>query len=64
VDFHALRHTYITLLHAAGASFEEIRLLARHAARGLTDGTYLHVPMVRLQELAEAVGLVPRRRSS
>jgi hypothetical protein len=55
-DFHALRHTFITMLHAAGATFEEVRLLARHAPRGLTDKTYLHVRPERLHELAEAVG--------
>ena len=58
VDFHALRHTFITLLHTAGASFEEVRLLARHAARGLTDGTYLHVSNDRLKALVEAVALM------
>jgi hypothetical protein len=55
-DFHALRHSFVTMLHGAGADFEEIRLLARHAARGLTDGTYLHVRVDRLQELVESVG--------
>ncbi len=28
-DFHALRHSYVSLLHEAGASFEEARILAR-----------------------------------
>ncbi|MCY3021502.1 MAG: tyrosine-type recombinase/integrase [Planctomycetota bacterium] len=55
-DFHALRHTFVTMLHAAGATFEEVRLLARHAPRGLTDKTYLHVRPERLHDLAEAVG--------
>jgi len=58
VDFHALRHTFVTLLHDAGASFAEARVLARHAAQGLTDGVYTHVRPERLQTLVEAVWIV------
>ena len=55
VDFHALRHSFVTFLHGAGASFEEARVLARHASQGITS-TYLHVSEARLRELVEAVG--------
>ena len=55
VDFHALRHTFVTLLHDCGASFAEAQVLARHSAKGLTDGVYIHVREERLAELVEKV---------
>ncbi len=60
MDFHALRHTFVTLLHKCGASFAEAQILARHAAKGLTDGVYTHVREDRLFELVEKVWQVIR----
>lgn len=42
VDFHALRHTYLTSLSEIGAGAKELQGLARHADPRLTLGVYIH----------------------
>jgi integrase len=42
LDFHALRHTYVTSLADAGASVKEAQVLARHTDPRLTLGVYTH----------------------
>ncbi|MEO0588364.1 MAG: tyrosine-type recombinase/integrase [Planctomycetota bacterium] len=56
VDFHALRHTYITRLVASGASVKVAQELARHSTPVLTIGRYAHT---HRQEMVEALGAVP-----
>jgi integrase len=55
-DFHCLRHSYISLLAANGATPKEAQELARHSDIRLTMNTYTHV---RLHDLAGAVEALP-----
>lgn len=43
VDFHALRHTFATLLAESGASLVVAQRLMRHSDPSLTSGVYTHV---------------------
>ena len=52
-DFHALRHTFVSALAAAGTGAKELQTLARHADPRLTLGLYTHA---RSAELVKAVG--------
>ncbi len=54
-DFHALRHTYVTLVGKAGVSPKEHQDLARHSTYALT-ARYSHS---RLYDLAAAVHSLP-----
>ena len=56
VDFHALRHTYITRLVRSGVSVKIAQELARHSDPKLTLGVYARAA---LEEKAEAVARVP-----
>jgi hypothetical protein len=55
-DFHALRHTYITLLGRSGVSAKEAQALARHSDVNLTLARYTHAA---LGELGAAVNRLP-----
>ena len=55
-DFHALRHSYITLLERSGVSPKLAQELARHSDIRLTMNVYTHV---RLHDLAGAVDGLP-----
>jgi hypothetical protein len=57
-DFHALRHSFVTALAAAGVGPKELQTLARHSDPRLTLGVYTHSSPERL---AEAVGRVALR---
>ena len=46
VDFHALRHTYISRLVRSGANVKVAQELARHSTPTLTLGRYAHVKLV------------------
>lgn len=48
LDFHALRHTYVTRIGRAGVGVKEVQSLARHASPHLTLGTYSHTDAARL----------------
>lgn len=45
VDFHALRHSFITALVQSGAAVKEAQELARHSTPLLTYGRYAHVTL-------------------
>ncbi|VTT97959.1 integrase-recombinase protein : Integrase-recombinase protein OS=Rhodopirellula sallentina SM41 GN=RSSM_04495 PE=4 SV=1: Phage_integrase [Gemmataceae bacterium] len=51
-DFHALRHTFLSALSAAGVGPKDMQTLARHSDPRLTLGTYTHA---RSAELVKAV---------
>jgi hypothetical protein len=55
-DFHALRHSYITLLERSGVSPKVAQELARHSDIRLTMNVYTHA---RLHDLAGAVEGLP-----
>ena len=55
-DFHALRHTYVSMLARSGATVKQAQTLARHSKVELTLGRYAHTA---LPELGEAVGRLP-----
>jgi integrase len=55
-DFHALRHSYITLLERSGVSPKLAQELARHSDIRLTMNVYTHA---RLYDLAGAVEGLP-----
>jgi len=56
LDFHAIRHHYISGIVASGASVKVAQELARHSSPVLTIGRYSHV---RLADLRGAVPSVP-----
>lgn len=53
VDFHSLRHTFVTNLVRSGVHPKITQALARHSSAELTLGRYTHV---ELEELAAALG--------
>lgn len=55
IDFHALRHTYVTWLGRAGVNTREHQTLARHSDPRLTIGTYSHTDAERLAGVAQSV---------
>jgi integrase len=57
-DFHALRHTAITLAGESGATVKEMQTFARHSDPRLTMNTYARVREDRQSELAERLGEV------
>jgi len=56
VDFHGLRHTFITRIVETGASVKTAQELARHSTPMLTIGRYAHT---RREELAGALESLP-----
>jgi len=56
VDFHALRHTYISRVVESGASVKVAQELARHSTPTLTIGRYAHA---RIYDLASALADLP-----
>ncbi len=48
IDFHALRHTYITALARNGVSTAHAQILARHASVQTTLGYYTHLELADL----------------
>jgi hypothetical protein len=56
LDFHSLRHGYITELVASGASVKTCQELARHSTPTLTIGRYGHT---RLADVVGAVEALP-----
>lgn len=55
LDFHALRHTYITSLHRGGTYGKVLQSLARHSTPALT-ARYTHI---ELNDVAAALGGLP-----
>jgi integrase len=56
IDFHCLRHTYLTRLSRSGASPKAMQELARHSDIRLTLGRYAHAS---LHDLGAAVRALP-----
>lgn len=56
IDFHALRHSYITEVVRAGASVKEAQTLARHKTPDLTFRVYAHA---RLHDLTRTLERMP-----
>lgn len=56
VDWHSLRHTFLTSLDRAGAGVKELQGLGRHSDPSLTLGVYVHSSRKRE---ARAVSLLP-----
>ena len=63
IDFHALRHTYISAIVAGGASVRTAMELARHSTPTLTLGTYAHARLADLRSaLPNPPTTTPRER--
>lgn len=56
-DFHALRHTYITMLSRSGVTAKQAQELARHSDIRLTLGTYTQAGLGDLGEAVNQVAL-------
>lgn len=56
VPFHALRHTYITLLARAGVHPSVMQSLARHATMQTTMEIYTHVHLEEQRQAVQALG--------
>jgi integrase len=54
LDFHALRHTFVTKLVRAGVRPKEVQILARHRDIRLTMDFYTHLPVGDLYAALEA----------
>jgi len=61
VDFHCLRHTFVSQLVKAGVSPKEPQTLARHSTITLTLDRYAHI---RLYDAASAIKSLPSRPQS
>ncbi len=59
VDFHALRHTFITRLAAGGVHPKLAQGLARHSSITLTMDRYAHTQLVDLQAALSAMPSLP-----
>src|SRR5262249_272838 len=55
IDFHALRHTYISRVVRSGASAKAAQTLARHSTVQLTVGRYAHANLYDLMTTVEAL---------
>jgi len=53
VDFHALRHSYVTHLVRAGLSVAVVQRLARHSTPTLTLARYTHVEEEEISKALE-----------
>ena len=63
VDFHALRHSFITALAMSKAPVKVIQSLARHSTPTLTLGVYAHVGLFDQTAALDALPDHPARRS-
>ncbi len=57
LDFHALRHSYISALAAAGVGPKELQVLARHTDPTLTLAIYTHASAENLSGAVERIAL-------
>ena len=62
VDFHALRHTYISRLVASGANIKVAQELARHSTPTL--GRYAHVQLVDQTRALDALPAIEAPRAN
>lgn len=56
IDFHALRHTYVTRLLAMGCGIKTTQTLARHSDPRLTLNHYAHTESENLRVAVERLG--------
>ena len=64
-DFHALRHSYITILVKSGASVKVCQALARHADPKLTMNMYTHLGITDLADGLQGLAhILPTTRVS
>jgi len=64
VDFHALRHPYISRLVASGANIKVAQELARHSTATLTLGRYAHVQLVDQTRALDALPAIEAPRAN
>jgi len=57
LDFHALRHSFVSALAAAGVGPKELQELARHSDPRLTLGVYAHARPARLAAAVETLAI-------
>jgi integrase len=57
LDFHALRHTFVSMLATAKVGVKELQILARHADPTLTLAVYTHVGV---DQLADSIAKLPQ----
>jgi site-specific recombinase XerC len=62
LDFHALRHTYITRLYRAGVSPKVMQRLARHSTIELTLGRYSHLSLSDPASAIDSLPAIPSTR--
>jgi integrase len=59
IDFHTLRHTHSTLLHATGAPVKVAQAQLGHSSSAMTLGVYTHVlPDAQQQAVAKVEGIL------
>ncbi len=64
VDFHALRHTFISNLARAGVHPRNAQALARHSTIDLTMNVYTHVSMNDLADDIESLSAIAGESSA
>ncbi|QEL19269.1 tyrosine-type recombinase/integrase [Limnoglobus roseus] len=57
LDFHALRHSFVSALAAAGVGVKELQTLARHSDPALTLAVYTHSTNAKLAESVQKLPL-------
>lgn len=60
LDFHALRHTYISRLVRSGANIKVAQELARHSTPTLTLGRYAHVTLMDQRRALDALPTIEK----
>jgi integrase len=60
---HCCRHTYATLLHAAGVDFKTIQTLMGHTDYALTANIYTHVKPAQLRHAVDALNTLKQGES-
>lgn len=58
VDYHSLRHSFITWLSLSGTLMRVVQLLARHSTLVLPMNTYSHPKMANSRMALESVPVV------
>jgi len=59
LDFHELRHTFVTRLSRSGASPKSVQTLARHSTMALTYDRYIHVDRPELDAAIPSLEPLP-----
>ena len=64
LDFHAFRHTYVTMLARSGAPVKVVQTLARHSDPKLTLNTYTHLTVFDTAAALDALPNLSRSPSA